>query len=301
MYITVYLLLLAPALLSALAPALARRLAPPTTVRVLTALAALAAGASVWGLAVLALGGLARTGEVQDYVRSDPAALAATDPVPRSLGAIALLLLTVAAFRLVLTAQRQRRDLRALAPLRALPAADELIVLDDDVPDAYALPGRPARIVVTSGMLRALPTAERRAMLAHERAHLAHRHHRYAMTTKLTAALNPLLSRMADVVSYQLERWADEEAATQTGSRTLTARSLARAALATSTAHRLGPGPALAYLRHQVPERIAALQLEQPANRWSAAWPTLTAAALTALALADTISALNRFLQILHP
>lgn len=42
MYVTVYLLLLAPALLAALAPALSRHLAPAAAVRTLTALALLA-------------------------------------------------------------------------------------------------------------------------------------------------------------------------------------------------------------------------------------------------------------------
>ncbi|PYC65838.1 M56 family peptidase, partial [Streptomyces tateyamensis] len=39
-----------------------------------------------------------------------------------------------------------------------------LAVLDDDRADAYALPGRPGRIVVTAGMLRALPAPERAAL-----------------------------------------------------------------------------------------------------------------------------------------
>ncbi|MGW7378006.1 SpoIIE family protein phosphatase [Streptomyces sp. NPDC054794] len=51
------------------------------------------------------------------------------------------------------------------------------VELADEQPDAYALLGRPGRIVVTSGMLRALPAEERAVLLAHEQAHLAHGHH----------------------------------------------------------------------------------------------------------------------------
>ncbi|WP_443051636.1 M48 family metalloprotease [Streptomyces sp. JV184] len=53
-------------------------------------------------------------------------------------------------------------------------------MLNDPRPDAFALPGglrRSDRIVVTSGMLRALGPAEREALHAHERANLAARRH----------------------------------------------------------------------------------------------------------------------------
>lgn len=46
------------------------------------------------------------------------------------------------------------------------------MVLDDPVPDAYALDGLLGRIVVSTAMLRALVADERRALLAHESAHL---------------------------------------------------------------------------------------------------------------------------------
>lgn len=300
MYVTVYLLLLAPGLLAALGPAVARHLAPAAAVRALTALAALAAASTAWGLAVLAIGGLARTGEVQAYAQSDPVALAAVDPVPRTLGALAALLLMTGLSRLARATQRRRRAIRALAPLRALPAAGDLIVLDTETPDAYALPGRPGRIVVTSGMLRALPRDECRVMLAHERAHLTHRHDRYAAATQLAAAFNPLLARLRETAALQIERWADEDAAQHAGSRPLAARSLARAALATTTRPpRLGG--ALGYLRRQVTTRIAALQAASPTSHWSSAWPALALTLLTVIALADTTGALGRFLETLHP
>lgn len=298
MYLTVYLLLLAPTLMATVGPRLARHLAPAAAARALAATVAVAAVATVWGLVVLAAGGLGRVAEVMAYTRPDPARLAAADPVPRALGVLAATLLACGLARLVRTLRRRRHDIRALAALRSLPAAGDLVVLTDECADAYALPGRPGRIVVTSGMLRSLPPAERAVLLAHERAHIAHRHHRYSALAQAACALNPLLRPLRDQLDYTLERWADEEAAQAVASRPLAARSLARAALAGASSR---PSAALAYLRHQVTARVHALQAARPESRWTAAIPAAVLVAVTALALADATSALGRFLEILHP
>ena len=123
-------------------------------------------------------------------------------------------------------AQRAGRDLGG--------DASGLIVVDDPRPDAYALPGMRGRVVVSTAMLRALPAAERRVLLAHEASHLRHRHHLYVLAVELSAAANPLLRRVATVVRAEVERWADEDAASDVGDRRLAARALARAALARS-------------------------------------------------------------------
>lgn len=298
MYLTVYLLLLAPAVLAATGPRLARQLAPAAAARMLAATTLVAAVATVWGLLVLAAGGLGRIGEVLTYTRPDPAALAAADPVPRTLGVLAAVLLACGLGRLAHSLWRRRREVRALAALRGLPTAGDLIVLADDRLDAYALPGRPGRIVVTSGMLRALPAGERAVLLAHERAHVAHRHDRYSALGEMACALNPLLRGLHDQLGFALERWADEDAAQTVASRPLAARSLARAALAGTGR---GPVTALAYLRHQVTARVRALQGTRPESRRSAAVLAASLVTVTALALADVTSALGRFLEILHP
>ncbi|WP_327432930.1 M48 family metalloprotease [Streptomyces sp. NBC_01236] len=297
MYLTVYLLLLAPVVLAVVGPRLARQLAPAAAARTLAATVLVSAVATVWGLVVLAAGGLGRVGEVVARTRPDPAALAATDPVPPVLGVLAAGLLACGLARLTYTVWRRRREVRALAAVRALPAAGDLIVLADAHPDAYALPGRPARIVATSGMLSALPSAERAVLLAHERAHLAHRHHRYTAVGEVACALNPLLRGLRDQLDFALERWADEDAAEAVASRWLAARALARAALAGTAG---GPATALAYLRHRVTARVHALQDTRPETRPSAALLAATLVAATALALADVTSALGRFLEILH-
>ena len=118
---------------------------------------------------------------------------------------------------------------------------------EDDAADAYPLPGWPCRIVITSGMLRVLSGPERQVLLAHERAHAGGSHYLFTSAARLAAAANPLLRPVAAEVGYTVERWADECAATATGDRPLTARAIARAALATSAAppDRAGPATAL--------------------------------------------------------
>ena len=69
----------------------------------------------------------------------------------------------------------------------ALPAPDELVIVDDPAPDAFALPGLPGRIVVSTGMLDHLTDADRQAMLAHERAHLTGHHYAFLAATHLAA------------------------------------------------------------------------------------------------------------------
>ncbi|MDT0468644.1 M48 family metalloprotease [Streptomyces gibsoniae] len=168
----------------------------------------------------------------------------------------------------------------------------------DDQLDAYALPGQPGRIVVTSGMLHALPAEERAVLLAHEHAHLTHRHHYYNALGQMACALNPVLRRLRAELDFAMERWADEDAAHSVASRPLAARSLARAALAGTGRD---PTTALAYLRYQVTARVRALQGARPESRRSAALLSALLVTATALALADATSALGRFLEVLNP
>ena len=65
----------------------------------------------------------------------------------------------------------------------------QVVVTEDDAADAYTLPGWPCRIVITSGMLRALTHPERRALLAHERAHACGAH--YLLPQRLLRLLRP--------------------------------------------------------------------------------------------------------------
>ncbi len=130
-------------------------------------------------------------------------------------------------------------------------------------------------------------------MLAHERAHLRHRHHHLRGLAEFAAALNPLLASARDAVAYLVERWADEAAADDVGSRQQAAAALARVALTTATPS--APGlQALAFHRHAVVERVVALQAPRAPRRRILAAATLLLAGLTALCAADATLAFGR-------
>ncbi len=308
MRLTVYLLLLASLVTAVLAPRVAVRLAPAAAARTLVLLAVAAAASTVWGLVVLALAGLSRTGEVQRVARTNPQLLLDADPVTPWVGAAAALLLLVGAARAGRRLHGRARATRAQQDLRALPAAGDLLIADQQAPEAFALPGRPARVLVSTGLLRLLSADERRVVLAHERAHLRHRHHLLTTLALVAAALNPALGPAATHLDYHLERWADEDAAAVVASRSVAARSLARAALARLDPRELNPaGPAssvlLGYLGAQVPARVGALVgalvAPAPITRWTTLGPALAIPVLTLVAMADVAAAVHELLDLL--
>jgi hypothetical protein len=195
----------------------------------------------------------------------------------------------------------RRQAHAALAGLRDTSIA----VLPDAEPYAYALPAGPRdRIVVSTGMLDRLDTQERRALFAHERAHLTARHHRHLLITQLAAQANPFLLPLRTAVSYVAERWADEEAAHRVGSRKAVARAIGKAALVS----RGTPGPTLAGLAAPgpLPRRVAALLAPPPPAR---TWPPLftavglalwTAAAGAALSATFSANSAVTLLLLLH-
>jgi beta-lactamase regulating signal transducer with metallopeptidase domain len=126
-------------------------------------------------------------------------------------------------------------------------------------------------------MIRALSPAEREVLLAHERAHAAGFHFLFTVAARLAAAANPLLRPVSAAVAYSVERWADEHAAAATGDRPLTARAVARAALAAKASP---PAPRAPEPAHAAPGPPAAYW--SPADRSSAAGPSV--AVLTAVA-----------------
>ncbi|WP_175411924.1 M56 family metallopeptidase [Streptomyces sp. TRM64462] len=186
--------------------------------------------------------------------------------------------------------RHHRVRLQASRALDGLPPRS-VAVLPDDVPYAYALPGRRDRVVATTGMLHVLTGPERRALFAHERAHLVGRHHRFLLAVQLAARANPFLRPLRTAVAYTTERWADEEAAARVGSRRLVARAVGKAALVSRGA----PGVTLAGFAAPgpVPRRVAALLGPAPSARnWP---PAFTAVGLAAwgAAAGTTVSAFS--------
>ena len=229
-----------------------------------------------------------------DPAPATPAALTALDELRTRLGA-GLRIRLRSGVRPGLRLGIRPRD---LAP----PADHSLAVLDDERADAFALPGRPGRVVVTAGMLRALSGPERAALLAHERAHLNGRHHLFLTVTAYAAAVHPALRLLRAPLGYHLERWADEAAAASVGDRTVTARAVGRAALAAARAPwPARPGLAPAAHSGPVPRRVAALLNPRPQSggrRRSAAALALAAClALTAAATLDATADLHRTVE----
>jgi Zn-dependent protease with chaperone function len=80
-------------------------------------------------------------------------------------------------------------------------------------PVAYCVPGRPAAIVLSTGALALLDPAQLTAVLAHERAHLAGRHHLLISLTRVLATTFPavpLFTRGPAEVARLAEMCADD-------------------------------------------------------------------------------------------
>lgn len=203
-----------------------------------------------------------------------PGAVESGVPVPEVVSALAALVLVVVIARAMLEARRVLQGLGQTAAMHAgLPprSAGAVALVDDPRPIAHALPAthtHPGVVVMSTGMLGVLDEGEQAAVLAHEHAHLSHAHRLYVVVAGLAAAVNPLLSLCRDDLGFALERWADEDAAAGT-SRVVTARALAKAALAKLSSLRPGmaPAPAMELVRLGVPQRVEALLEDPKASR----------------------------------
>jgi Zn-dependent protease with chaperone function len=273
-----------------------QRLHPRTATRLLAGVAVVMAVCSTVCLGLLMVVGTAQLpGNPLPDAWSDPEVREAVphDEVAGKLAIPALLAVLLACGRTLWRHGRVRR--RAHRALAGLPGT-EVAVLPDEVPYAYSLPGRRRdRVVVTTALLSCLEPAERRALFAHERAHLAARHHRFLLAVQLAARVNPFLRPLRTAVSYMAERWADEDAAQAVGSRRAVACAIGKAALVSrgtpvpTLAGFAAPGP--------VPRRVAALLGPAPAMRsWPsvftsvglAAWGAAAGTAVSALSSANS-------------
>ncbi|MFJ9120341.1 M56 family metallopeptidase [Streptomyces sp. NPDC102394] len=235
MHLVVYLPLLAPVPAALGARPLAERVEPRLATWLLACGALALAVLSCAALGVLAVAGLVRLPLAALVGGWSATLVRAGDPVSTVEAVLAGLVLTAAAATGARLLWRRARALAAAALEAAcLPGPDRLVVLDHPVPDAYALPGLPGRIVVSTAMLDVLDEADREALLAHERAHLACHHYAFVAAVHLAVAVNPLLRPAATAVAYTVERWADERAAAACGNRRQVARAVGKAALATA-------------------------------------------------------------------
>ncbi|MBY8877095.1 M56 family metallopeptidase [Actinacidiphila acidipaludis] len=251
-----YLPLLVSALLAVAAPWVGRRMPPRAGAWAMTCAAVVAAGTWVTELAILAFTVVGQLPLVAAQGPWSVRVLAAEDPVDRefAVGCAAVVLAMVVSAT-VASWRRGRALVSAWRECRELAAGGDLAVVDDPVPAAFAVLGLPGRVVVSSGMLRVLDARERSALLAHERAHLRHRHHLFSLILHLAAVVDPLLRPLERAGAFAVERWADEDAGAVVEDRPLVARAIARAALASGRAKRA----ALAATGGPVPQRVRAL------------------------------------------
>lgn len=271
-------------------PRLAGSLTPAAETRILGFCAVLGTLGVGFVVAVAGFGFLAQIPAIGEAGQWSSASLALHDPVPAALGVSACLVMLTLGWSAVGRARGIGSELWAAvcASRRLAAPGQQMVVLDDPRPDAYALPGLwGGRIVVTRSMLAALDVDERRVLLAHEASHLRHRHHLYVALTEIAAAANPLLCRLPSLIRLAVERWADEDAATAVADRSLVARAVARASLASSRASATTPVPVLAMAGAAAAARTHALLRPAPRRR-----PALACAAV-ALVLMSGVAVLQ--------
>jgi len=229
---------------------LPRLVSPATCARVLTAAVVAAAGGMAAALVLVGMAASSELSAVSDAVGWCRALYPGDHGAAPWAGVVAVGILIVAAVRGVRYLRRVRSE---HAPYKTIDGIEVVITSE---PIAFAVPGRPGGVVMGSELFFGLDADERFAVLAHENAHLRHHHHRYVHTVELCAAVFPFLVPLARQVRFATERWADESAATEIGSRRTLARAIARVAL---MSHAREPSPALAFSGRGSSARVQAL------------------------------------------
>jgi Zn-dependent protease with chaperone function len=128
------------------------------------------------------------------------------------------------------------------------------VVVEHPQPAAYCVAGRCPTVIVTTGAMAALAPGQLDAVLAHERAHLAGRHHALKAAARIGHQVLPFLPLLRDAevqVARLAELHADDSAA-----RTADPRELATALVVLATPAQSTPAPALAAAATDVVQRI---------------------------------------------
>jgi Zn-dependent protease with chaperone function len=293
-----YLPLVIPALAAVAARPLAARLEPRHATWLLTTAAVALAACSMAALALLAAYAAARTPFLAAAAGYSPKVMRRGDPISAVVGVAAALALTGGAVAVAIMFRNRARALaESYRRAAGLHAEDGIVVVPGPAIEAYALPGLPGRIVVSGRLLGCLDDRRRAALIAHERAHLASRHHLFTTVARLAAAANPLLVPVARSVDYTVERWADEHAAAVTSDRRLVAETIGQVALLAGSRRRRTAGMVLGITGARtprvslawagpVPRRVAALLTSPPRRR------TVLLAACAAIVLLAGVAAL---------
>lgn len=173
-------------------------------------------------------------------------------------GSVATAVFAVMIFRVLLALKRRQA---ALVPTEGRRVA----VLEADEPMAFAAPGKPGCVVVSTGLLAVLEPRERKVVFAHERAHLQQAHHRFLLLGALAVAVVPLLRPLVERLRLATERQADEAAVVAMGGdRQLVASAITKAAINRASFDGLVPAISGA----SVVARVEAL-VGAPPGRWA--------------------------------
>jgi hypothetical protein len=100
----------------------------------------------------------------------------------------------------------------------------EVVVLPTRHLLAYSVAGDPPQIVISRGLVKAIPREEVDAIVRHERAHLRHGHARYLRLASALERAVPFCCPSTRALRVALERWADEDAAGESATKRATVR-----------------------------------------------------------------------------
>ncbi|WP_256790082.1 MULTISPECIES: M56 family metallopeptidase [Frankia] len=190
--------------------------------------------------------------------------------------------------------RERRRHARKLAVVaRPAPALDA-VVLTHPTAAVYCLPGRARRVVLTTAAVETLTAEQLRAVLAHERAHLAERHHLIlagADTFARAFPRIPLFIAARAEIARLLELAADDAACRHHERRSIAAALAALAGAGHPEASLAAGGPTAL-------ERVR--RLLRPANPLGATRTALGATVIVLLLLIPLVVAAGPMAVIAH-
>lgn len=211
--------------------------------------------------------------------------------------AVACAGLIIRAGRALLRARSHAQTLVRLAR----PVAD-VRVLDTDAPLAVACGVGCGHVLLSSGLVQALPPEQLRVVLAHERAHLANRDVRWRLVARLLSAPHfpRTRTRLLHALVLASEQRCDRVAADEVGSRVLVAETL----LAVERLYaRRSPTPthafAAAFGTDFLHERVQALLTAKPDGRVPVGTALAVAVATLLIASAGSVHHFTEFLTTL--
>jgi Zn-dependent protease with chaperone function len=165
------------------------------------------------------------------------------------------------------------------------------VLVDHAQPAAYCVAGPRPTVIVTTGALQALDPGQLDAVLAHERAHLAYRHHRLLAIARIGCQALPFIPLTRDAatqIARLIEMHADDAA---TGARDGEVLATALVALASTAA--TAPVPAVPGLAAAATDAVQRIQrMLSPAEPLGRVRRQLLCAGAAALALAPVLLAL---------